>query len=189
MPDTPAHSTLTLTTSDYLFLNRTYHIPFRFRAKQLLRSSGEDPPSVMPTYYYLYPPHLMPSATLYPDMFSTQKTRLPSSALRREFLTHSAAHDESATPVYTDGSKRDDGVGFAAVLPHRTISGKLPAASSVFTAELRAILPAITFLIRLPQQGFIVYSDSLSVLQSIRDYFSLHPVVCEIHKWLHVLHD
>ena len=131
MADTSAHSTLTSTMSDHHFLNRTYHNPFGFRVRQLLRSLGEDPPSVMPAYEYFYPPYLMPSPTLCPGMFSTRKTRLPSSALRREFLTHSASHDESATPVYTDGSKRDDGVGFAAVLPHRTISDKFPAASSV----------------------------------------------------------
>ena len=189
MPDTPAHSTLTSTMSDHHFLNRTYHNPFGFRVRQLLQSLGEDPPSVMPAYGYIYLPYLMPSPTFCPGMFSMQKTRLPSSALRGEFLTHSASHDDSATPVYTDGSKRDDGVGFAAVLPHRTISGRLPAASSVFTAELRAILPAVTFLIRLPQQEFIVYSDSQSALQSICNSFCLHPVVREIHRWLRVLHN
>ena len=122
-------------------------------------------------------------------MFYTRKTSLPSSALRREFLTHSASHDDFETPVYTDGSKRDDGVEFAAGLPHRTISGKLPAASSVFTVELRAILPAVAFLIRLPRQDFIVYSDSQSALQSICNSFSLHPVVREINRWLRVLHN
>ena len=77
MPNTPAHSTLTSTTSDHLFLNRTYHNPFGFRVRQLLRSLVEDPPSVMPAYEYLYPPHLMPSPTLCPGMFSTPKTCLP----------------------------------------------------------------------------------------------------------------
>ena len=188
MPDTPAHSTLTSTIFDHHFLNRTYHNPFGFRVRQLLQSLCEDPPSVMPAYEYFYPPYRMPSPTLCPGMFSTRKTRLPSSALRREFLTHSASHVDSSTPVYTDGSKRDDGVVFGAVLPHKTISGKLPAASSVFIAEIRAILPTVTFLIRLPQQEFIVYSDSQSALQSICNSFCLHPVVREIYRWLRVLH-
>ena len=74
MPDTPAHSTLTSTTSDHHFLNWTYHNPFGFRVRQLLRSVGEDPPSVMPAYEYFFPPYLMPSPTLCPGMFSTRKT-------------------------------------------------------------------------------------------------------------------
>ena len=71
----------------------------------------------------------------------------------------------------------------------RTISGKLPETSSVLTTELRLILSAITFLIRLPQQEFIVYSDSQSALQFICNSFCLHPVVRKIHGWLRVLNN
>ena len=68
-----------------------------------------------------------------------------------------------------------------------TISGKLPAASSVIVL-LRAILPAVTFLIRLPHQEF-VYSNSQRALQSICSLFCLHIVVREIHRWLRVMHN
>ena len=65
---------------------------------------------------YSYPLHLMQSPTLCPGMFSTLKMRLPSS-------------QKESTPAYMNDSNRDDGLGFATVLPHRTISGKLPTAS------------------------------------------------------------
>ena len=59
----------------------------------------------------------------------------------------------------------------------------------MFTAELRVILPAIKFLIRLPQQEFIVNSDFQRALQSICNSFCSYPVVREIHRWLGVVHN
>ena len=176
MPDIPSHSTLTSTRSDHHILNRTYHNPFGFRVRQLLRSLREDSPSVMPAYEYFYPTHLMPSPTLCPGMFTTRKTRLPSSALRREFLTH------SATTVYTDGSKR---VCISAPSRPFLASFQLHPRCLVL---LRAILPAVTFLIRLPHQEF-VYSNSQRALQSICSLFCLDIVVREIHRWLRVMHN
>ena len=189
MPRTPSHSALTAVETDFLYRNWNYHAPFGFRVRQLLQSLNEDPPSVMHSHYFNYPTHLIDPPTLCRDMFKVNKSRQPTIALKVQFSAHSATHDHLSVPVYTDGSKSNSGVGFAAVFPNKTISGKLPPAASVFTAELRAILPAITYMLRLPQRNFIVYSDSQSALQSICNSFSLHPIVREIHRWLRVLGD
>ena len=69
--------------------------------------------------------------------------------------------------IFTDGSKNADGVGYSAILPKSNLSGRLPAAASIFTAELRAILSPLAYILRLPDDEFTVFSDSKSALQSI----------------------
>ena len=89
--------------------------------------------------------------------------------------------------IYTDGSKSPDGVGYAAVSGREFAEGSLPPQSSIYTAELYAILEAVKMTRGMNHQNFIVYSDSRSALQAIDSLNSPHPVVREIRDWLVVL--
>ena len=64
----------------------------------------------------------------------------------------------------------------------------LPPQCSIYTAELRAILTAVSSFIRLRFQSFTIYSDSCSAPIAVCDSFSPHPLVVEIHRWLSMLH-
>ena len=75
------------------------------------------------------------------------------------------------------------------MFPHWIISGRLPYASSVFSGDLLAILPAIAHILRLLETEFVIYSDSQSSLRSISNPFCHHPLVREIHRWLRILSD
>ena len=48
--------------------------------------------------------------------------------------------------IYKDGSKNGDRVGSAAVFGQQVYSVRLPSASSVFSAETKAILLALKFV-------------------------------------------
>ena len=89
--------------------------------------------------------------------------------------------------IYTDGSKSPDGVGYAAVSGREFAQGSLPPQSSIYTAELYAILAAVKMTRGMNHYDFIVYSDSRSALQAIGSLNSPHPVVREIQDWLVVL--
>lgn len=96
-------------------------------------------------------------------------------AERALFLDRSSAHDQSI-PVYTDGSKSDAGVGFGVVFPNFSRGCALPP-SLIFTAELSAILSALTIIFTLPQRSFTVFSDSHNALESLTNFISQHPLL------------
>ena len=85
---------------------------------------------------------------------------------------------------YTDGSKSLDQVGCSFVVENHTAIFKLPPFSSVFTAELFAIVKCLLFIGKHLLNNFIVCSDSLSSLQAIDDIYSTHPLVVKIHYLL-----
>ena len=83
----------------------------------------------------------------------------------------------SYTHVYTDGSKADSLVAAAYTVPSLDIDKKLRLCdnSSIYAAELTAIKEAFTWIVDNESQGlkhFAVFSDSLSVLTSLKKSFS-----------------
>ena len=56
----------------------------------------------------------------------------------------------------------------------------LPSASSIYTAELRAILLAFNLITKSPKDNFIICTDSLSSLISIKNLKHDHPVLQDI---------
>ena len=91
--------------------------------------------------------------------------------------------------IYTDGSKSDLGVGCSAVIPsHKEKLITLHRDASVFTAELYAILAALTLTLTLPdKKEFVIVSDSLSSLQAIQKLSPENQIAYRIRKHLHNL--
>ena len=91
--------------------------------------------------------------------------------------------------IYTDGSKSSDGVGCSVVTPESIIKKELPSNSCIFTAELLAVLTALKFIFysNFPVKVFTVFTDSLSVLSSLKSLVSCHHLVREIQDWLYLL--
>ena len=82
--------------------------------------------------------------------------------------------------IYTDGSKDGNKVGCAAVTSGRTYKQRLPDVCSVYTAELKAILLALSHIRRSGELGFVICSDSLSALQAIENRNIDHPLHLDI---------
>ena len=86
--------------------------------------------------------------------------------------------------VYTDGSKSDVSTACAFVTANRDYKFALPPAATVFTAELTAILKALSIVCPTTRR-LVVCSDSLSSLQVLRDIYSknilVRDILCAIH--------
>ena len=82
--------------------------------------------------------------------------------------------------IYTDGSKTENAVGCAALMGSSSLKEHLPTASSIFTAELRAILLALNLITKSPKDHFIICTDSLSSLTSIKNMKQDHPLLQDI---------
>ena len=72
--------------------------------------------------------------------------------------------------IFTDGSKEGNRVAAAVVHRDNTKCVRLPDAASIFRAELYAIQLAIDVVRRSKEKNFVIFSDSMSSLQSINGF-------------------
>ena len=86
--------------------------------------------------------------------------------------------------IYTDGSKAEEKVAAAAVAKKgkKIHQCRLPDNSSVFTAELRAILLALKEIYQSQNSSFLILSDSLSALEALSSLKMTHPLLVEIYE-------
>ena len=79
--------------------------------------------------------------------------------------------------IYTDGSKVETKVASAYVCPYGTRGYRLRDDCSIFTAEVEAINKALTYVKVSTRKSFVIFSDSMSVLQAIESQESKNPLV------------
>ena len=68
-----------------------------------------------------------------------------------------------------DGSKDNGWAGCTAVLNKTVLKKALPRESSIFTIDAHAIDLAFNIILKSKHKKFIIFSDSLSVLLSLRN--------------------
>ena len=79
--------------------------------------------------------------------------------------------------IYTVGSKVETKVASAYVCPYGTRGSRLRNGCSIFTAEVEAINKALTNVKVCTRKSFVIFSDSMSVLQAIESQESKNPLV------------
>ncbi|GFT11918.1 probable RNA-directed DNA polymerase from transposon X-element [Trichonephila clavipes] len=84
-------------------------------------------------------------------------------------------------PIFTNGSKSESHVGSAVVSLSSVITDALSISASIYTAELHALRIALEHISLSCGKKFIIYTDSLSALQSIVSlHSSSHPILVDI---------
>ena len=80
------------------------------------------------------------------------------------------------TQLYTDGSKRDTGVGAAVVWGERMRRATLPCEASIYSAEMHAISMAVSVAAEeRDRTNFVVLSDSYGTLKTLLNLRTSHP--------------
>ena len=82
--------------------------------------------------------------------------------------------------IFTDGSKDGDTAGSACVSPSDTYKCRLPDGASIFSAEIKAIDLALDHIEQSRNSDFIIFSDSLSVLQSLHNRRIANPLLLDV---------
>ena len=100
------------------------------------------------------------------------------------FLEHLLLEHADSILIYADGSKVEEGVGYAYVTGECIKSAKIRKDSTIFTAELYEILEALEFIDTNRIGNFTIITDSLSSLQAVERPYSDHPLVSKIQSWL-----
>ena len=90
------------------------------------------------------------------------------------------------THIFTDGSKDGDKTDAAFICQSFEFSKRLPDQTSIFTAELEAIVSALRY-IKLLLTTIIFFCDSKSVLQALLSKWD-HPTIQTIMRFLVLLH-
>ena len=73
------------------------------------------------------------------------------------------------THIFTDGSKKEEKVGAAATWTFGTLKTRLPDGCSIFSAEAVGLIDALKIVDKSRRKRFIIFTDSLSCLQSIEN--------------------
>ena len=84
--------------------------------------------------------------------------------------------------IFTDGSKTENAVGCAALMGSSSLKEHLPSASSIYTAELRAIVLAFKLITKSHKEHFVICTDSLSCLMAIGHLKQDHPLLHDIYE-------
>ena len=117
----------------------------------------------------LFSPFLVPSKepwTLNPPKIVKE---VESHIFKNEFLEIKSNYKHYLS-IYADGSKQDEKVACSVISPNFTDSIRLPDNSSIFTAEAKAINTALYHIRDQSEKQFIIYSDSLFVLKSLKRF-------------------
>ena len=122
-----------------------------------------------------------PSKGYFRPSLKNKKSEVDSHIFKTEFLEIKSAYKHYMS-IYTDGSKQDEKVACAVVSPNFTDSIRLPDNSSIFTAEAKAIDIALYHIRDQPEKQFIIYSDSLSVLRSLKNLDHRNPLIQQIFR-------
>ena len=160
--------------------------PLEVRLANSASEVGLLPPAVAEVSPSKFPPWVRTGLSICP--VRDNKKISSDAQLKASFLDHSDEHVDSFS-IYTDGSKTSAGVGCSVVSHDTVIKKKLPVSSSVFTAELMAVLSALRYIFFSSFSGksFTIFTDSMSVLWSLRKLFSCHHLVQEIQDWYYLL--
>ena len=156
---------------------------------RLMDSAGQIgllPPTVAEINPPKFPPWVKPNIRICPVRHD--KKNHSDAQLKASFLEHASEHVNSVG-IYTDGSKSSVGVGCSVVTPDTVIKKRLPSNSSAFTAELLAVLTALKsiFFSNSSDKYFTIFTDSLSLLSSLRKLYPCHHLVQEILDWYFLL--
>ena len=89
--------------------------------------------------------------------------------------------------IYTDGSKDGATVGCAATSQLHQSKLRLPNNATIFSAEAKAIDLALNFVSKYKEDKYIIFSDSFSVLQSIKNRKMENPLIQNILLRVHEL--
>ena len=120
-------------------------------------------------------------------LYSLSKKYMSSSTvLKQHVLKHIAEHGNT-TSIFTDGSKSENGVGYAVSGVNLQLQYSLNSQASVYTAELQAIKTALAHIVEQRLDNVIIYTDSRSSIEAIKNFTATHAIVCDIRNTLHKL--
>ena len=181
----PAYDSIAGSQNERLMNHQSLEPPLGSRARKLLEELNLPSHGIRPQYSsYLHENYTPPWIT-HPPRINLELSELPKSSTPPDSYVqafHFLREDKfsDSIHIYTDGSKRSDGVGAAAICGSKRKTASLPLQASILTAELYAIEMALQLVQEQEGRRFAIFSDSRSSLTAISNIYSDHPAVRKI---------
>ena len=112
------------------------------------------------------PPWLIAKPSVNLDLSKTKKADTDPEIFKKNLKIIENTYKDHV-PIYTDGSKDNERVGYGVNTPSRNLSGRLHPKASIFTAEASALLEAVEWMDGNNDSKFTIFSDSKSCLQAM----------------------
>jgi len=187
MEGTPAYESVADTSMDDRYdRNPRLHTDFGYRMRRLLNELQMAEPDIAQNSDYRVPYWKTHNVNTCLNPINCTKAETPPNILRAMHLSHCRERHANELHVYTDGSKSAEAVTAAVVLPNATISRRLPNESSIFTAELNAILMSLSQCEGTGNR-YTIFTDSRSTLQAISDLRPQHHTARSIRIVLNTM--
>ena len=154
-------------------------VPFCVRVRSLLQEANIAPRDIARASHTRLPPWQLATPVTDLSLSHLQKSVVLPAELSSKALELIAPFTDRQH-IYTDGSKRDVGVGCAFVCGSATRTFTLSPQATVFTAELLAIHKALCFIEVSDDTYHVIFTDSFSSLLAMSDFNTFHPVLQDI---------
>jgi ribonuclease HI len=160
-------------------------LPAGIRLNQLMVDASFHLPVVYPMGIGTTAPWVTGRPTILTGLMSNSKSTTSTLVYRKRFAEICCDYKDFVQ-IFTDGSKVSNAVGSAFISGSNISHGfKLNSQASIVTAELYALLQALTHVVsHREEKAFLVCSDSFSSLQAIDTLYSPHTLVQGIHSLL-----
>ena len=180
-PSNPAYNCVFHPEYTQLFAAKQKAIPpFGIRIQQHIDDADINLKTISKHSLLTTPPWQLvrPNVNLHLTRFKKSTTN--QLVFQQEFLEFLNQYP-SYQAIYTDGSKDGEKVAAATVTPTSKMGTRLPDDSSIFTAEAKAIKSAFQYILKHQDNNFLIFSDSLSCLQAIKNRKSDNPKIGRAH--------
>ena len=175
-PKNPAYDTIFKPKYEHLYERKPNAIkPFGLRILELIQSSNIDLNKVIENNVFEFPLWQLKSPNVDLSFNNNNKSKTNPLELHLKFLEMRDRKYSDYIEIYTDGSKADSYVGCASISKFHRLKQKLHPESSIFTAEIQAVNLSLDFISEHTGSKFVVFTDSLSVLQSIKSINLTNP--------------
>ena len=152
---------------------------FGLRMEPILKESTISLANVHKSIITQTPPWIIKKPKVILQLSELPKTKTHPSTYIEKFHTILLHHPDHQY-IFTDGSKDNNKTACAAVLNKTILKKGLPKESSIFTAEICAIDLALDIISKNKYSKYIIFSDSLSVLTSLKNKILENPLIIKL---------
>ena len=186
-PSNPAYNCTIHPKYKELFARKETAIPsFGIRMESLLQNSNINMDNIHESTLPEIPPWTLIQPNIILNLSDISKKETQPAVFMEKYNTIKE-NFTNYTHIYTDGSKDGNRVGCAAIFKDTHLKQRLPDNASIFTAELKAIDLALDAVSESEDREFIIFSDSLSVLLSLKNKKLDNPLIINVLHSLHTL--
>ena len=190
----PAHPYLIPVTYRTLFRNKKIPLPLSLRIQDMLEKYKLRKQFIKPQFSYNILHINTPTWTISPPIVNLRlneysKVITPPARYKQHYNMLMQTRYNNYTKLYTDGSKRKEGVGAAVVWDNGSRVASLPQEASIFSAEAHAVSMALKVIEEIDGQRFVIISDSKSVLKTMQNIRNNHPLCRKMIHDIHQLHN